>query len=82
MDAARPGSGQTNAQLAGVLCVGAGHERSGLFVAHLDEPDLLLALAQRFDDAVDAVARKTEDDLYAPVVERIEKNIGCSIRHD
>ena len=36
---------------------------------------------KRLHDAVDAVARQTEDNLYTPVVKRIEKNIRCSIRH-
>ena len=67
VDAARAGGGQADAQPAGVLGVAAGHERRRLLVAHLDEADRVLALAQRLHDAVDAVAGQAEDDLHAPV---------------
>ena len=40
MNAARAGSRQADAELAGVLGIGAGHERRRFFVAHLDEADL------------------------------------------
>lgn len=32
----------------------------------MDEPDLVLAFAEGFNDAVDAVSGQAEDDLHAP----------------
>src|SRR5438874_3781872 len=45
VNAARTGGGQADSQLAGEFGIAAGHERSRLFMAHLDEPDLLLVSA-------------------------------------
>ena len=70
MDAAGAGSGQADAEPAGVLGIGAGHEGGRFLVAHLDEADLVLALAQRFHDAVDAVAGEAKDDFHSPVHKR------------
>jgi hypothetical protein len=49
-----------------------------LHATNLNEPDLIGALSQRLHDSVDAVARQSEHDLDAPVVERVDENIsGC-----
>jgi hypothetical protein len=48
MNAARSRCRNTGAEAAGVLGVGASHECGGFFVAHLNETDLFLPLAQRF----------------------------------
>ena len=77
-----PGGGQADAQLAGVLGVGAGHEGRRLLVPHLDEADLVLALAQRLHDAVDAVAGEAEDHLHAPVHDRFDENVAASVCHE
>ena len=60
-----------------VIFAGAG----GLFVAYLNESNLFLTLAQSFDNSIDAVTGETEENLDAPVVDRIEKNIGSGIGH-
>ena len=66
MNAAGSGSGQTDAELTGVFSVAAGHERRRLFVAHLDEANFVLALAQGFHDPVDAVAGQARKSLRRP----------------
>ena len=71
-----PGSGQTNAQLAGEFRIPARHERRGFFMPHLDETDLVLARAQRLHDAVDAIAGKPEDDFHAPIQQSFNQYIG------
>jgi len=53
--------------------VGARHECGGFFMPNLNEPDLIGALSQRLHDSVDAVARQSEHDLDAPVVERVDE---------
>ena len=73
VDAAGAGGGEADAEPAGVLGVAAGHERRRLLVPHLDEADLVLALAQRLHDAVDAVAGQAEDDVDAPVVQGVDQ---------
>ena len=81
VDAAGPGGREADAEPAGELGVAAGHEGGGLLVAHLDEADLVLALAQGLHDAVDAVAGQAEDDIDAPVVNRVDENVGGSRGH-
>src|SRR5690606_23510920 len=66
---------------AGPLGVGAGGERGGLLVPHLDEADPVLARAQRLHDAVDAVAGDAEDGIDVPVDQRLDQDVrgggGC-----
>jgi hypothetical protein len=57
MNPARPGGCKTDAELAGELGIGTGHEGSRFLVPHLDKADIPLPLAQRLHDAVDAIAR-------------------------
>ena len=66
VDAAGSGRRQADAQLAGILGIGASHERRRFFMPYLYKADLLLPLAQRFHDAVDAVPGETEDDIDSP----------------
>ena len=47
VDAAGPGGGEADAELAGPFGIGAGHEGRRFLVPHLDEADLVLARAQR-----------------------------------
>src|SRR3546814_5114879 len=47
----------------------------------LNEPDVVLPLSQRLHDAVDAVAGQSEDDLDAPVVNRVDEDVSRSFRH-
>src|SRR5688500_15043439 len=56
MKTARAGGRNADSQLAGVLGVGAGHERSRLFVANLNEAELIFSLSQRLHNSIYAVA--------------------------
>src|SRR5690242_7364541 len=81
MNAPRAGSSEAHSKLAGVFGVTAGHKSRSLLVAHLDETNLVLGLAQRLDDSVDAVARQTENDFNAPFLKHFDQNIRRSSRH-
>src|SRR5438874_6279013 len=83
MDAARAGGCQTAAQFSGVLGVGASHECGGFLMPHLYEANRILPFAERFHDAVDAVAGQTEHHVDTPLLDRVDKNIGrCSSHPD
>jgi hypothetical protein len=49
---------------------------AAFFMANLNEPDLIGALSQRLHDSVDAVARQAEHHFDAPIVDRVDENIG------
>src|SRR4051812_4366866 len=76
MDAAGSASCDADTELSGELCIATRHESRGLFVACLDEPDLVLMSAERFDDPVDAVARDAEDGINAPIDESFNEYVG------
>ena len=67
--------------LPGELRIAAGHERRRFLVAHLDEPDLVLARAQRLHDPVDAVAWQPEYRVDAPVHQRLDEDVSARLRH-
>ena len=75
------GGGQTDAEPAGVLRVGTGHEGGRFLVPNLHEAHALLPPSQRFHHTVDAVTRKAEDDLNAPVFEGVDEDVGRGGRH-
>jgi len=50
----------------------------GFFVARLYKADFVLTDPQRFHDAVNAVSRQPKDDIYSPIHQALDKNIGCS----
>ena len=81
MDPAGAGCRQAHAQATGELRVSARHERGGFLVSNVDEADLVLALAERFHDAVDAVTWKSEDGVDVPVDEPLDEDVrrglGC-----
>ena len=81
MEAAGPGRREADAEPAGELRIAARHEGGRLFVAHLDEADRVLALAQRLHDAVDAVAGQAEDGIHAPVLQHVDQNVGGCLSH-
>jgi hypothetical protein len=81
MQPARSGGGKTDAELAGVLRIRAGHERGRLLVPDLNEPDRVLALPERFHDAVDSVARQPEHDLDAPALQHVDEHIRSGFPH-
>src|SRR6185295_12961318 len=72
---------EADTQAAGVLGVAAGHERGRLFVTDLDEADAILALAQRFHDAVDPVAWQAEHHADVPIEQAIRQDIRCRSSH-
>src|SRR6185437_12372856 len=74
VNAARARSGETHADSAGKFGVSACHERRGLLMPGLDEADMLLALAQRFHDAVDSIAGNSEDCVHTPFDQPIDQN--------
>ncbi len=74
MNAARPGSRNAGAESAGVLGISTGHERGGFFVAHVNEANFFFLLAQRFHDAVDAVAGKAEYNVHTPISNGIDQD--------
>ena len=67
MRGARSRGGDADAELAGELGVGRGHERRHFLMAGLDELDLALGALQRAEHAVDAVAGVAEDPAHAPL---------------
>ena len=50
-------------------------------MANLNEPDLTGALSQRLHNSVDAVARQSEHDFDAPIVDRVDEKIGGCVFH-
>src|SRR4051812_48980218 len=79
MHGTRPGRCNAGANLAGEFSVTAGHERRHFFVASLHELNAFGCTRQRTHDAVDAVARITEDAAHAPIGQSCYKEIsdGC-----
>ena len=63
------------------LAVAAGGKGRRLLVPHLDEAQLLLTLAQRLEEAVDAVARKAEDRIHSPVEQSLNQQITSAFGH-
>src|SRR3954465_10553180 len=76
MNRAGTGGRQANAEFPSGLRVSAGHERRRLFVAYLDEPDLVLTSSQGLHDSVDTITRQSEDEFHSPVDKRFNENVG------
>src|SRR5688500_4746997 len=81
MKSTRPGGREADTEAAREFRVPARHERCGLFMADLYEPDLLLFLAKRLHDAVDTVARQPEYGVNAPVLENVDQDFCRSLCH-
>ena len=81
MDPSRSRCRQTHAQFSGELSISASHEGRRFFVSALHKADLVLAGPQGLHDAVDAVSRQAENDLYIPVNQRFDENIGRGCSH-
>src|SRR5690349_17909306 len=81
VNAARARSCQAHSEPARPFGVAAGHEGRGLLVANLNEPDLLLTLAEGFDDSIDAVAGNSEYDFHAPMNQSVDEHVGCVNGH-
>jgi hypothetical protein len=82
MRSSRPRSGDAHAQLAGEFGVSRSHERRHLFMANLDEPDLVFPQPlQTTEQSVDAVARIAKDAANAPLMQSHPKEIGDVLCH-
>ena len=79
--AAGTGGREAAADAPGPLGVRAGHERGGFLVAHLDETDLTVALADGLHDAVDAITRQAKDGVHAPGHEAVDQYVGAVALH-
>src|SRR4051812_10347409 len=81
MDAAGAGGGDADSEAASVFGVADGGEGGSLFVADLDEADLVLAGAEGFEDAVHAVAGEAEDDIDFPIDEPVYEYVAHCFCH-
>lgn len=76
MDAAGTGGSEADPEFAGELGPRAGHEGGGFLVPDLDEADAVLTLAERFHDAVDAIARDAEDHFDSPIEQAFHEYVS------
>ncbi len=81
VDAAGAGGCKAHAQAAGELSIGAGHKCRRFLVPHVDEANLILCLAQRLHDTVNAVAGQAEDRIDTPVHQLFYQHISSSHHH-
>ena len=81
VEAARAGGGEADAEAARELGVSAGGKCGGLFMAHLNELDAVLALAQGLHDGVDAIAGNAKDDVDAPGDEGVDQGFSTCGGH-
>ena len=81
MNAAGTRGRQADAQLAGVLCIAAGHECGRFLVAHLNETDLVLRAVRSASMMPLMPSPGRPKIVYAPVVKRIDQNIRSSLCH-
>src|SRR5579883_451948 len=80
VNAAGSGGGDADAQPTGPFGVGASVERRRFLMPNLNEPDSILVGAQRLNHAVDAVTRKAENRIDAPIDQRLNKSNRCGTR--
>nr|WP_202911390.1 hypothetical protein [Ornithinicoccus soli] len=73
MRGARAAGGEADAELAGERGVPDRRHRGDLLVSDMDVADLVLPLAQRVHQAVDAVPGQAEDGVHAPLDEAATK---------
>ncbi|SAL88412.1 hypothetical protein AWB68_08766 [Caballeronia choica] len=69
-------SRNAHAEFAGKFGMRGCHECGHFFVACLNEFDLVLCAIERAEDAVDAVARISEDTAHAPRVKTINQKVA------
>src|SRR5262249_13447634 len=67
---------KAHSELSGVLAISTRHESSRFFVTNLYESNFVRSLPERLHDSVDTVPRQTEYHLNAPIVNRINQNVG------
>src|SRR5665213_2645824 len=78
MDRSGPGGSQANADLAGKLGVRARHKCRHLFMANLDELELVADAIEGAGNAVDTIARVSVDTIEPPVDESLQQEITDS----
>jgi hypothetical protein len=71
--------GNADGQPATPFSVTAGSKCCGLFVPHLDKPDLLLMRAQGFDYSVDPVTGDTKDRIDSPRNDTLNRDISAAV---
>src|SRR3954453_22746553 len=81
MNASGPGGSNANAEFSRELRITASHERCRFLMPGLDKPDFVLSFAQRFHDAVDAVAGDTEHRVDTPIDQIVYHNFSCCLCH-
>ncbi len=79
VDGAGTCGSQAYAQTSGVLGKAGGHEGCSLFVPDADIANPVLALAQRFNDRIDAIADDAERMRGAPGDQGIDQDIGSGL---
>ncbi len=78
VNGSRPGRANANTELAGVLCVAAGHKSRGLLMPDPDVLNAIATLSERLDHRVDSISHNAKDECHAPFDERIHEDIGGS----
>jgi len=81
MNSTRTRGGEAHAQPSGEFGIAACHQRRRLLMAHLHEADAILALSERFHDAVDAIAGQAENGIDAPLQQAFHQAISGSRSH-
>ena len=66
---------QAHAEATRKLRISDRREGRGLFVAHLDETNFVLPLAQRFHEAVDAITGQAKDGVDAPLDQAVDEDV-------
>jgi hypothetical protein len=73
--------GHAHANLAGELGMGAGHERSQLFMTGLDERHAIARAIERAQQSVDAVSGVSINSCHAPLGQSLEDVIRHRLSH-
>ena len=68
MDGARPAGSQADTHFTGELGMGAGHKCGHFLVADLNVVRLFTGSPDGANDAIDAVARKSINSPYSPLI--------------
>src|SRR6185437_3793787 len=81
VNCSRAGLSQAHTHLPRIFRMGTRHECCGLFMAHLDKPDLFLVCSQCFHDSVNPISWQSIDCIHSPVNETFNQNVSSSFGH-
>ena len=81
VDGAGSLGGETDADRARELGMGAGHEAGVLFVAHLNEDRIIAGAIERTQDPVDAITRIAVEAVHTPGLQPTHQKITHRLRH-